>query len=97
MTIVKKMNGSCAELYLGGWMDAQSVSAFTEALELAGAEIKTLVLDMTKLEYISSAGIRQIISAYKKMNGAFKLRHVSAEIMDVLHMTGLDQKLDIEE
>jgi phosphoglycerol transferase MdoB-like AlkP superfamily enzyme len=45
----------------------------------------------------SSAGIRQIIAAHKQMNGALTLRNVTPEVLAVLHMTGLDKKLHIEQ
>ena len=45
----------------------------------------------------SSAGIRQIIAAHKQMNGALTLRNVTPEVLSVLHMTGLDKKLHIEQ
>ena len=50
---------------------------------------------MEKLEYISSAGLRLIVAAYKKMNGALTLRNVSGEIMSVIKMTGLDKRIVI--
>ena len=49
------------------------------------------------LFYISSAGLRQIVNAYKRMNGALTLRHVSDEIRNVLHMTRLEKRLKIED
>ena len=54
--------------------------------------------DFAKLEYISSAGLRQVISAYKKMAGkdGFKIIHVSDEVLDVFRLTGFDQKIQIE-
>ncbi|MEI3210925.1 MAG: STAS domain-containing protein [Lachnospiraceae bacterium] len=56
------------------------------------------MFDFAKLEYISSAGLRQVISAYKKMAGkdGFKIIHVSDEVLDVFRLTGFDQKIQIE-
>ena len=96
MTIEKKVNGNYAELALNGWMDTQSAPMLADALGELGPEIETLVLDLSALEYTSSAGIRCLVVAHKKMNGALTLKHVSTEVMDVLHMTGLDKKLHIE-
>lgn len=96
MTIEKVIDGAEAGFILNGWLDTQSSSDFADALNALDDSVKSLVLDMSGLEYISSAGIRQIVAAHKKMNGALTLRHVSAEIRDVLRMTGLDKRLNIE-
>lgn len=96
MTIEKRMNGNSAELILDGWMDTQSVPQLAAALDELGPETESLTLDLTGLEYTSSAGIRQIIAAHKQMKGALTLKHVSPEILDVLKMTGVDKRLNIE-
>ena len=50
------------------------------------------------LEYISSAGLRQVIVAYKKMapKDGFKIINVSDEVYDVFSLTGFDSKIDIQ-
>ena len=96
MTIEKKMNGNRAEMSLAGWMDTENAPLLAEALDGLGPETESLVLDLAGLEYTSSAGIRQIVATHKRMKGALTLRHVCPEIMDVLRMTGLDRKLNIE-
>lgn len=57
-----------------------------------------LILDMTGLEYISSAGLRVLLGAQKKMNliGKMKLINVCEEVMDVFEMTGFADILTIE-
>lgn len=97
MTIEKTMNGTTAELALNGWMDTQSAPQFAEAVSEIGEETEKLILEMKGLEYTSSAGVRQIIAAHKKMKGALVLRHVSPEVLDVLKMTGILGRLTIEE
>ena len=96
MTIEKNANGTCVELRLDGWMDTQSAPQLAAALAELGPETESLVLDLTALEYTSSAGIRQLVAAHKQMKGALTLKHVSTEVLDVLHMTGLDTRLHIE-
>ena len=49
-----------------------------------------------ELNYISSGGLRQLVAAHKKMNGALTMRHISDEIMGVIKMTGLDKRLKFE-
>ena len=96
MTVEKTMDGSTAVLRLKGWLDTQNAPVLAEALNGLDDGVEKLVLDMEKLEYISSAGIRQIVTAYKEMNGALTLKKLSTEVASVLHMTGLDKKLSIE-
>ncbi len=96
MTIEKNINDNKAELKLSGWLDTQTAPQLEEEITALGSEISALVLDFSELEYISSAGIRQLVSAYKKMNGALTLAHVSDEIMSVISMTGLDKRITIE-
>lgn len=96
MTVEKTMDGSTAVLRLEGWLDTQNAPVLAEALNGLDDGVEKLVLDMEKLEYISSAGIRQIVTAYKEMNGALTLKNLSTEVASVLHMTGLDKKLSIE-
>lgn len=95
MNIEKKIEGNTVTLSLNGWMDTQSAPEFAEALNGIDADTEALVLDMTGLEYTSSAGVRQIVAAYKKMNGALTLKNLSTEVLDVLKMTGLDKRLNI--
>lgn len=67
-------------------------------IEITGWLDTQLVFDFDKLEYISSAGLRQVISAYKKMSDkdGFKIINVSDEVFDVFSLTALDQKIQIE-
>ena len=48
----------------------------------------SLVFDCEKLIYISSAGLRVLLTAHKRMKGAMKLTNVSELVMEVLEMTG---------
>jgi len=96
MTIEKTVNGNEATLKIDGWMDTQAAPMLEQALTELGAEVKHLSLDLSGLEYISSAGIRQIVAAHKQMGGELTLRNVSVEVQDVLTMTGIAKKLHIE-
>ena len=96
MTIEKKKNGSNAELILNGWMDTQNAPLLEEALKTLESDTEHLTLDMTGLEYCSSAGIRQIVVAYKRLKGALTLRNVNENIMTLLTMTGLEPYLHFE-
>lgn len=95
MTIEKNVCENTAEIKLTGWLDTQTAPELDKEIKSLGEEITALTLDMEKLEYISSAGLRLIVAAYKKMNGALTLRNVSGEIMSVIKMTGLDKRIVI--
>ncbi len=96
MTIEKKIDGSTTVLCLEGWMDTQNATVLAQALKDVDDGTEHLVFDMAKLEYTSSAGIRQIVAAYKQMKGALTLRNVTPEIMSILKLTGLDRSLHFE-
>lgn len=83
---------------LEGRLDTTTAPQLESALkaELDGA--RELVMELTNLEYISSAGLRVLLSAQKLMakKGGMKLRHVSADIMEIFEVTGFVDILDIE-
>ena len=72
----------------------RSEKAFEENMDVS----KDLILDMKELEYISSAGLRVLLAAQKKMNqsGKMKLTGVSDEVMEVFEITGFSDILTIE-
>ena len=96
MTIEKTINGTEAVFKLNGWLDTQTSPQLGRELDKLGDDITALVLDLEMLEYISSAGLRQIVAAHKKMNGELTVINVSSEILDVFKMTGFDKKLNIK-
>lgn len=96
MTIEKTMNGTTAELKVSGWLDTQSTPALEAEVQALDSGITALILDCGELEYISSAGLRQIVAMYKKMNGNLTLKNVSGEVMGVIKMTGLDKRMRFE-
>lgn len=58
----------------------------------------SIVLDLEKLEYISSAGLRVLLKAQKAMKNekSLKLKNVGDAVMEVLEITGFADFLDIE-
>ena len=96
MTIEKNLCGSTAEIKLSGWLNTQTAPDLGAEIDALGAEITALTIDCEKLEFISSAGLRQIVAAHKKVNGALTLCRVSDEIKDVFRMTGLDKHIAIQ-
>ena len=96
MKIEKETRGTDVILKLDGWLDTQTAPEFGAEIAALGDDMTSLTLDMEKLEYISSAGLRQVVAAYKKVENNFKIVNVSSEIMDVFKMTGFDKRLNIE-
>lgn len=99
MTITKTEENGIITLKVEGWLDVQTtpeLHAYAE--ELPAAE--ELIFDFADLEYISSAGVREVVAAYRKQletGGAFRVINVSTDVMDVFSMTGLNKKISITE
>ena len=91
MEITSRTEGNKVTMEISGWLDTQTAPKLEEELSHLDDSVTSLVFD-------SSAGLRQVISAYKKMAGkdGFKIIHVSDEVLDVFRLTGFDQKIQIE-
>mgnify|MGYP004503263209 FL=1 len=98
MEITSKREENKVTMEITGWLDTQTAPQLGEALSQLDDNVTSLVFDFSKLEYISSAGLRQVVAAYKKMAGkeGFKIINVSNEVFDVFRLTGFDQKIQIE-
>ena len=98
MTIKLINRGTEGELLLEGRLDAVT-SPETEEVFLQMAErFEKLILNMEKLQYISSAGLRVLKQTYMatvKRNGELELSHVNKLVMEVLEMTGFSGLLNI--
>ncbi len=99
MTITKNRDGSALTVALEGRMDAVSTPQLEEALKAEYETITDLTLDLEKLAYTSSAGLRVLLSAQKTMNkkGSMVIRNVSPDIMEIFDMVGFTDLLNIEE
>ena len=98
MTIQKKKEGAALTVELDGRLDTMTSPQLETELRTSLDGITDLVLDITKLTYISSAGLRVLLSAQRVMNrqGAMTIRGASAEIMDIFDVTGFSDILNIE-
>ena len=98
MTIEKKINGEEVTLAVSGRLDTQTAPELENELDAILSGLKELTFDMTKLEYVSSAGLRVILKAQKAMNtqGSMKLTGVNDSIMEVFDITGFLDILTIE-
>ena len=98
MEIIKNLDGSKLNIALEGRLDTSTAPALEEELKVSLDGINDLVLDFEKLEYISSAGLRVVLSAQKTMakQGQMKLVNVNDEVMEVFEITGFVDILTIE-
>lgn len=98
MTIEIKGNADKTTIKLVGRLDTITAPALDKTIneDIVGA--KNLVLDLKELEYISSAGLRVLLSAQKKFAklGYMKVTNVCEEILSVFEMTGFADILTIE-
>ena len=95
MNIVQTNDGTTTTLALDGWLDTSTAPELANAMNDITDDCTMLIIDLAKLEYISSAGLRQLVAGHKKMRGSFKIVNVSVEIMQVFKMAGFDKRLDI--
>ena len=98
MTIEIKKNAQETIIEVAGRLDTTTAASLEKTINENYADIKTLILDLKNLEYISSAGLRVLLSAQKKIQqtGKMKLKNVREEVMDVFEMTGFADILEIE-
>ena len=99
MTIEKKLDGSKMTVAIKGRLDTTTAPQLEAELRSGLDGITDLVFDFTSLEYISSAGLRVLLSTQKTMNrqGTMVVRNVNADVMEVLEVTGFVDILTIEE
>ena len=98
MTIEIKRNSEEIILQIAGRLDTTTAPALDKTIGENINDIKSLILDFKKLEYISSAGLRVLLSAQKKMQhiGSMKVTNVCEDVMEVFEMTGFADILVIE-
>ena len=98
MTISKTLEGNNLTLALEGRLDTTTSPDLEETLGASLDGVTALVFDFTKLDYLSSAGLRVLLSAQKRMNrqGSMKLVHVNDAVKEVFDITGFADFLTIE-
>ena len=98
MTIEIKRSAENTVIEIIGRLDTTTAPALDKTINEDTADTKNLVLDLKGLEYISSAGLRVLLGAQKKMQkiGSMKLISVREEVMEILEMTGFADIFTIE-
>ena len=98
LNINKEQNGGLLTVALEGRLDTVTAPELEGELTASLDGTEELVLDMKDLEYISSAGLRVLLSAQKNMSGkgSMKLINVNETVMEILEVTGFTDILTIE-
>lgn len=98
MEIIKESSDTGLTVKLRGRLDTATAPALEAELKSSLEGVERLTLDLQDLEYISSAGLRVLLSAQKTMNrqGSMAVRHVSQIVMEIFDITGFSDFLSIE-
>ena len=98
MTIAKQQNGSALTLALEGRLDTVTSPELEKELKASLNGADSLILDFSKLDYISSAGLRVLLSAHKQMSakGGMKVTNVNDIVREVFDVTGFADILNID-
>ena len=97
MTIKKELKGKELAVALEGRLDTITAPELETELKGSLDGVEKLTLDFSKLEYISSAGLRVLLSTQKRMNtqGSMTVANVNATIMEIFEVTGFNDILTI--
>ena len=98
MTIDLKRNGTELTAAVEGRLDTLTSPEFEEQIEPELEGVEKLILDLSELKYISSAGLRVLLSVMQIMEeqGEMTVRNVPPQVMDVFEVTGFIEDLTIE-
>ena len=98
MNIEMKRNAEVTTIEITGRLDTTTAPVLDKTINEDMEGTKDLILDLKGLEYISSAGLRVLLGAQKKMMkiGSMKVVNVGEAVMEVLEMTGFADILEIE-
>ncbi|MCR4590238.1 MAG: STAS domain-containing protein [Lachnospiraceae bacterium] len=98
LNINKDKKGEALVYFLEGRLDTTTAPQLEGDIKESIEGVKSLVMDLAKLEYISSAGLRVLLSAQKTMNkqGSMVVRNVRDEVNEIFDVTGFSDILTIE-
>lgn len=98
MNIKKTQNAGTLNITLEGRLDTTTAPELEAELKASLDGVTELIFDMEKLDYISSAGLRVLLSAQKVMmkQGEMKVTHVNETVMEIFEVTGFSDILTIE-
>ncbi len=99
MKITKTNDGNTLTVCVEGSLDTNTAPDLNDELKVSTEGINRLIFDLSKLTYVSSAGLRVFISAHKlleKQGGSMMIKHPTEEVMEIFDMTGFSGILNIE-
>ena len=98
MEIIKKVEAEKLTFAIEGRLDSTTAPELDNEVQASIVGVKELVFDFDKLEYVSSAGLRVLLSAQKKMNeqGTMIVTNVDDDIMGIFEVTGFVDILNIQ-
>ncbi len=98
MTITTNRNENELTIALEGRLNTLTAPDLDAKLDEVLDGVKKLVFDLAELEYISSAGLRVLVSAYKVMQeqGEMVIRNAKHDIVDVFEVTGLEDLFELD-
>lgn len=98
MQITKELNGNALTLAVAGRLDTVTAPELEKELQNSLESVETLTLDFSKLDYISSAGLRVLLSAHKVMSrkGGMKVTGANEVVREVFDVTGFADILTLE-
>ena len=98
MNVIKESSGSQLTLRIQGRLDTTTAPQLETGLKASVGGVTALVLDLARLAYISSAGLRVVLMAQKIMNkqGTMVVRNVDPNVLEVFEVTGFSDILTIE-
>ena len=98
LNITKNRVEKNLDIALEGRLDTMTAPDLEAQLASSIGGVENLVFDMTKLEYISSAGLRVLLSAQKTMNkqGEMIVKNATEEVKEIFEVTGFSDILNIE-
>ncbi len=98
LNITKNLEDTKLTVYLEGRLDTTTAPQLEESMKESINNVTELIMDFEKLEYISSAGLRVLLSCQKIMSkqGSMKVIHVSDLIKEICEVTGFIDSLTIE-
>lgn len=99
MQIESNKTENCLELKLSGRLETSTAPQLQEIVDKELEGINELRMDMENIEYVSSAGLRVLLAASKKMKamgGNMIVCHVNAEVMEVFEITGFKEILNLQ-
>ena len=91
-------NGSVAEVQLDGYIDANNAKDVDNILTEVVGKFNSVVLDLEKLKYVSSAGLRAFKHAYmelRRKGGTLSAKNVSKAVMEVFEVTGFTRLIEL--